>query len=164
GLVVEQTASHVLLKCISRKPGAPTIVHREWLARAEVERVELLPTEDRDLLRRRLEALAKERELLAAQLKLLDPAVKGDLPPADALKLAEVEWELNPRNKALSYTGTHFRLTSTASRAVVQLAAIQLEQFYDAYARFLPPRVQKARPTAILLTPSPAEYRALVQD
>jgi hypothetical protein len=51
---------------------------------------------------------------------------------------------------------------SNARREVVELAAIQLEQVYAAYARYLPPRVA-GQPTLILLAGSPADYRELIR-
>jgi hypothetical protein len=44
----------------------------------------------------------------------------------------------------------------------VQLAALQLEQVYHAYSRVLPPRMDKAEPTTILLTQTAAEYQELI--
>ena len=72
-------------------------------------------------------------------------------------------WPADPRVQALQYESTHFRLISTAREEVVQLAALQLEQVYLAYSRALPPRVDKAEPTIILLTQSAAEYQELIR-
>jgi hypothetical protein len=164
GLVTEQSATQVLIKCVSRKPGSPTVVIPEWLPRAEVERVELLEPQERDQLRQRLQALARERETLATRLKALDPAARTEDSSGDVLDLREVPWVRDPKTKALAYESAHFRLISNARPAVVQLAAIHLEQIYVAYVRALPPRVAKARPTTIVLTGSLAEYQALLRE
>jgi hypothetical protein len=163
GLVLEETAKRVLLKCVTRKPGAPTLVFLESLPRNEVERVELLDPKERDLLTRRLETLKKERELLTTRLKALDPAARPEAAADDRLDLRPVPWVLDGKSKALAYQSAHFQLVSNASQEVIQLAAIQLEQVYGAYARTLPPRTTAAKTTTLLLTRSQADYQALLR-
>jgi hypothetical protein len=164
GLVIEQSATQVLIKCVSRKPGAPTVVITDWLPRNEVDRVELLEPKERDLLRRRLQALARERELLATRLKALDPSSKTETPSEDAFDLKPVPWVRDAKETALAYESAHFRLVSNARAEVVQLAAIHLEQIYAAYVRALPPRVASAKPTTIVLTATFADYKAILRD
>jgi Protein of unknown function (DUF1570) len=164
GLVVENNDQQVVLKCISRKPGSPTIVSTTILTRREVERVELLDPQERDKLQKRLQALKTERELLGARLKLLDPGAHPDQPSGDAVTLKPAAWPPDPKGKALAYQSTHFQLISNAREEMLQLAAIQLEQVYAAYARTLPPRVLKAQPTTILLVRSLSEYQNLLRD
>ena len=163
GLVVEDRPDHLLVKCVTRKPGAATLVFTEWLPRAEVRRVEALDDAERERLRLRLRTLAREREALAARLKALSPFPRGSEPSGDALDLHPAPWPPDRRVPALAYGSAHFRLVSDARPAVVQLAAVQLEQVYAAYARVLPPRVASARPTTILLVRSAAEYRDLLR-
>ncbi len=57
GLVVENNDRHVVIKCITRRPGKPTIVFAEVLPRGEVAHVELLDPQERDRLHKRLEGL-----------------------------------------------------------------------------------------------------------
>src|SRR5438128_948345 len=73
GLVVEQDARHVFLRKIARKPGAPTLIFSDDIKRSDIDHIDLLNDDDRDLLAKRIEALVREREQLASQLKLLDP-------------------------------------------------------------------------------------------
>lgn len=162
GLVLEDAPDHVSFKCVSRKPGAPTIVITERLPRAEVDRLDLLNDDDRALMRRRLQGLAKERELLANQLKAIDPA-RGD-GQGDSLDLRPHPWPPDPGVQALAYRSAYFHLISTARKEMVQLAAVQLEQVYAAYTRALPPRRTTAQPTVVLLLPSMVEYQALVRE
>ncbi len=164
GLVVEQAGDHVLLKCISRKPGRPTILFSEWLPRAEVARVVLADAADREKLARRLQALARERELLAALVRSLDPKGRGDTASGDTVTLRPTAWVGDEKQKALAYDSTYFHLVSNARAEVVELAAVQLEQIYAAYTRSLPPRRPAAAPTTIVLAASLADYQALVRD
>lgn len=164
GLVLEQTATHVTIRCISRKPGAPTVVIRDRLPLKEVDRVELLGPTERAQLHQRLVNLAKERETLAAQLKQLDPGMRAlDPAGADQVTLSPAPWVQKNRPPALAYKGTHFTLLSNSREEVVQLVAIQLEQVYAAYAQCLPPRTANAQPTTILLTRDLVDYGTLVQ-
>jgi hypothetical protein len=163
GLITEQTAQYVRVLCVSRKPGAPTLVFREELPRAEIDRLELLGDEDREALRRRLDALKRERAALAATLKALGPDGQAPAEAVDRLELRRVPWPVGTRGEALEYRSAHFRLVSDAGTGLLGLAATRLEQVYAAYARTLPPRVKEARPTTVLLTRSLADYQALAR-
>jgi hypothetical protein len=163
GLVIEDKPTHIKLLSITRKPGKPTVVMEDVVKRPEIDRVELLSDGDRAELEQRVKALRRDRELLVAQLKLLDPAAK-DKRPIDMVNVEHAEWPADPKVKALQYQSTHFILVSNAKEEVVQLAAIQLEQVYAAYARALPPRVAKIEPTTILLAGSVDDYQALARD
>lgn len=163
GLVVEETPARVLLKCVTRKPGAPTLVFAESLPRDEVDHIDLLGPGERETLARRLDALKKERELLAMQLKALDPAEKAEVSAGDQYDLRPVPWVLDGKGKALAYQAAHFRLVSNAAEKVVELAVLQLEQVYGAYARALPPRTAAGQTTTIVLTRSLADYQALAR-
>jgi hypothetical protein len=163
GLVTEQTPQHVRFVSVTRKPGAPTMFSRQLLPRAEVDRLELLGDADREALRRRLDALQRERAALAATLKALAPDGQAPADAVDRLDLRRVPWPAGGRGEALEYRSAHFRLVSNAGTGVLWLAATRLEEVYAAYARTLPPRVRDAPPTAILLTRSLPDYQALAR-
>ncbi len=163
GLVVEQDARHVFVRMIVRKPGAPTLIFSDDFKRSDVDRIDLLNDDDRDQLAKRIDALVRERDQLATQLKLLDPdAAAGQLSSGDELKLQPAPWPADPKAKALTYQSTYFRLTSDARPELVQLVAVNLEQVYAAYVHTLPPRVAAPAPTTILLAQSLKDYQALV--
>ena len=163
GLVVEQDARHVFVRKIVRKPGAPTLIFSDDFKRSDVDHLDLLGDDDREQLAKRVEALVRERDQLATQLKLLDPdASKGQLASGDELKLQPAPWPADPKAKALTYQSTYFHLTSDARPELVQLVAVNLEQVYAAYAHALPPRVAAPEPTTILLAQSLKDYQALV--
>ncbi len=164
GLVVEQTRDQVVLKCISRKPGRPTIVFTHYLAPNEIDRMVLLDAQERDRLHRRLEAVKNEQQMLAEQLKMLNSGSRPDPPAADAVALKPAPWPVEGKGRALTYQSTYFHLISNSREEVVQLAALLLEQVYHAYARCLPPRNGSAQPTTILVVRSLPEYWQLLQD
>src|SRR5690349_18297668 len=64
GLLVEQTATEIQFRCVSRKPGSHTVVIPTTLQPAEVDHLDLLD--------------ARDRTALAARLKALDPTGKGE--------------------------------------------------------------------------------------
>jgi len=163
GLIIEDKPAQIKLLVITRKPGATTVVMEETITRPEIDRIERLGDADRDILEQRVKALRKDRELLSAELRLLDPKAKGKS-SADLVVLQTADWPPNPKVKALHYQSTYFQLDSNAREEVVELAAIQLEQVYAAYARALPPRVATVEPTTILLTRSVEDYKALARD
>jgi hypothetical protein len=164
GLVIEQGARHVVFKSIVRKPGRPTLVFTEYLPRTEVARIVDAEPAERALLAQRLEALAREHEALETRLKAIGPHPSPGAGSADAVTLRSVPWIGATGQPALEYESSCFRLHSNANPAVVELAAIRLEQVYAAYARALPPRVMAAAPTTIVLARSLADYRALARE
>jgi hypothetical protein len=161
GLVTEQTPRCLRLRCVSRKPGAPTIVYPVEVDAGEVERVELLPDRERTLLRQRLDNLREERKVLVERLHSLDTPGRPAAAPREIVSLRSVPWPADPKQSAWSHESTHFRLISNARRELVELAAIHLTQIYEAYVRFLPPRVE-GRPTTILLPQAVEEYQRIV--
>lgn len=164
GLVVEQNAGSVLIRCISRRPGSPTVVFLEIVPRAEIARLELLAPEERARLQQRLDALRRERERLAVYLRDLAVGKKGELPGGETVDLRPAVWPGDDKRPALSYRSAYFHLLANTRPALARLAAIHLEQIYAAYARSLPPRAADAAPTTILLTRSLAEYQALARS
>lgn len=166
GLVVEQSAKTVKVRCITRKPGSPTLVFTESIPREEISRMELLEKDDRILLENRLEVLKQERDTLTDQLRLLNPASsKGKASgPSDVVDLRQAPWPGNGSRKAYSYESTYFKLLADTGAELAQLAAIHLEQIFAAYARSLPPTTRTASPTLILLTASQAEYQAQAKE
>jgi hypothetical protein len=164
GLVLEQSAGNVLLKSISRRVGSPTIVIETWLPREEIDHVDLLDPKDRDVLQKRLQALSREREMLSAQLKLLDPSAKPDPAAVENVALKKADWLLDAKKPALAYDSAHFKLISSGGEVVTTLAVYWLELYYGAYEHALPPRQSAARPTTIVLTATRSEYQELVRD
>jgi hypothetical protein len=163
GLVLEQGAT-IKIRCIARKPGRGTVTITESVARGDVGEMKLLNDSDREQLRQRLDALKREREVLAAHLRSLDPKTKQPGKSGDVFELKPADWPGDSKIKALSYQSTHFRLVANARPEVVQLAAIHLEQAYAAYARCLPPRRTTDTTTTIILTRSLAEYQAIARS
>jgi Protein of unknown function (DUF1570) len=163
GLVVEQNSTHVVIKCITRRPGSPTLVFTEYVPRREIESLALLSDADRRVLESRLETLKHDREQLAAQLRSLDPSEKGLALSIEKLDLRPTPWPPNEKLSALSYQSGHFRLVSSARSGLTQLAAIHLEQIYAAYGRALKPRTTTAKPTTILLTGSLTDYQTVAR-
>jgi hypothetical protein len=163
GLVTNPGADPVVIHCVLRKPGSPTVVLTEFIARRDVRRLELLKPEDRARLSKRLDDLRAERKRWVAQRNSLDPKARKAGRPDDAVELRPTAWVDDKRVKALAYQSTYFRLVSTDRPEVVQQAAIHLEQIYAAYARSLPPRAHKAAPTTVVLTRSLADYHALAR-
>ncbi|MGH7169701.1 MAG: DUF1570 domain-containing protein, partial [Gemmataceae bacterium] len=161
GLVFQRGGGKARMWNIVRKPGGFTIFNGEVFSDSEIDRVEMLPAPDHEVLRRRFEALREEHRQSPDPLKALQ-SPKAAIPGADKIKLHETSWRGNAKIKALAYRSTHFELQSNAERRIVLVAASQLEQVYAAYVRCLPPRA-RGKPTTILLPQSRADYQALVR-
>lgn len=164
GLVLEHNRTQVRITCIRRKPGAPTLLFTDTVPREEVVELRLLPEEQRKKLVARLEALRRERELLNALTRALDPSEKPPEWPADMLELEKTTWPGDEKIQALRYRSTYFELVAATRPEIVQLSAVQLEQVYEAYARLLPARAKEATPTTILLPRSLGEYQSIAKS
>ncbi len=164
GLIVDRNSDPIKIKCITRKPGKPTLVFDQFVLRRDVARMELLEKADREKMEKRLDGLKREREHLTLQLRLLGPKGKGAPRGEEMIDLREATWPGKVGGKGLGYQSAHFQLVSNARSEVVQLAALHLEQIYAAYARALPPRAPKGKPTTIVLARSVADYRAIARE
>ena len=150
GLLVEETPQAIRFRYVIQRPGERTSAFPATVfTRAEIERVEPLLPEDRQLLRHRLHAI--------------DERVKNDKEREKSLELRPVPWGNDGPARGLEYASEQFTLRSNAGEDTVRRVAVRLEQIYAAYARVLPPRTFEARPTAILVVQSMAEYRTLLK-
>ncbi|MFO0875911.1 MAG: DUF1570 domain-containing protein [Gemmataceae bacterium] len=163
GLVVDQSPTQVRIRCITRKPGSPTLVFTEVVPRDEIIRVELISPEERSKLEQHIDALKRERAVLGAHLRALDPGKATSVKPLETVDLQPATWPGDPKLRAWRYRSTYFELIAATRPELAQLAAIHLEQIYAAFARLLPPRRPEAAPTTILLTRSGADYQKLAR-
>src|SRR5262245_3801289 len=150
GLLIEKNAGEIQFCCVSRKAGSHTVVIPTTLKIEEVDQLELLE--------------GKDREVLSTRLKALDPTGKGEAQRMASLEFKVVAWGKDGRTRALRFQSTHFTLESNAREDLVRRAAVQLEQIYAAYTRFLPPRCDSGEPTVIRLAQSLADYQALLRE
>src|SRR5262249_20088085 len=149
GLLLKETDTEIRFQYVRRNPGVPTVAIMVTFQRDEVARIERLGV--------------KDREVLEARLKALDPTGNDERVRTEKLKLRPVPWGRDDKG-GLKYTSAHFVLVSNARQDIIRLPAVRLEQIYAAYARFLPPRHAVAQPTTILLVRSLAEYQALLKE
>lgn len=159
GLILDNNDKVVRIRCVQMQPGRPTFYFTLSVPKGEVRLVEELKPDKKKRLAAWLDGLKREREALFA----LEQSIgKGTATPAHLVELRPTEWP-GTKGKALLYESAHFRLVAAGRPELAQLAALYLEQVYEAYARFLPPRVKKGKPTTILLPASMADYRAHVK-
>jgi hypothetical protein len=124
GLVLRETPGTVHFQCVRQRPGERTKLGPvTTFVRQEILRTDWL--DDRD------------RAMLKCRLKELEPACEEDR--IAKIRLERVPWRGQPE-RGLSYTSGYFVLISDAREEIVRRAAVRLEQIYEAYVRFLPPR------------------------
>ena len=140
GLLISESPNQAVFKCIVRKPGSPTLVFTENFEKSTILKIDRLPEPERILLAAKLDSLAKERERLANTLRSLDPKSIAGKNPIEYVKLEKAIWPASKKDNAFSYSSQYFTLVTNSRPEMAQLAAIQLEQVYSAYARTLPPR------------------------
>src|SRR5687767_12778310 len=71
GLIVEQGRDQIKILCPTRRPGKPTVVFPHIVSRRDITRMEQLSVAEREVLKGRLEALKRQKEMLEAQIKSL---------------------------------------------------------------------------------------------
>jgi hypothetical protein len=147
GLIVSESPAGMRFQSVSRPPGRPTVTLTSFFTKAEIASVKRLSD--------------KEREVLKGKLAELDPGGEGERKRMESLELVAADWPGKPGGARL-YDSEHFTLLCTGSEELTRRSAVRLEQIYTAFARFLPPTVQDARPTQLLLATDADEYRALL--
>ena len=163
GLVVQQDPTGIELRQVIRKPGRPTFIINVRIPQDQIERVDLLDSEDRDLLVKRLDLISAERAKRFARLKLLEkPPSPGAETSEAPLGLTKTDWPTDKPGslRAWKYTGQKFSLLTTARPEIAELCALQLDEVFSAFERLLPPR-QESGPVTILVTSSTEEWQAL---
>jgi hypothetical protein len=109
----------------------------------------------------------REREILAARIRAINPVVKVKDERERLEKIEEllVPWKEAGKTRGLSYTSDYFVLRSTARRDVVIRAASRLEEVYSRYVDRFPrrPGLKSARPTTIVLLNSLGEYQEFLK-
>lgn len=149
GLLVRETGAEIEFKSIRRPPGARTVVVTTTYPAGDVESIEKLGDED--------------REILKAKLSARDTDGKKEKQRMESLELERAPWRSDSQG-GWKYTSDHFVLESNAKEEIVRRAAVRLEQIYSAYVKFLPPRQKSAEPTRILLVRLLAEYQSMLKD
>lgn len=163
GLVVRQDPSGIELRQVIRKPGRPTFIITVNIPEEQIERVELLDSEERGQLLRRLDQIQAERAKRFARLKLLDkppPMGAEQIEPPQGLIKTDWPTDKPGTNRAWKSSGQRFNLLTTARVEIAELCALQLDQVFTAFERLLPPR-QETGPVTIWVTSSVEEWRAL---
>jgi hypothetical protein len=150
GLVVKETPDAIVFWRVNRRPGASTTVLSATIERREINHIDRLDE--------------KDRELLSARLKALDPTGRGEIRRMASLVLSTGDWGKNDKGQARIYRSVYFILESNAAEAVLRRAAVRLENVYAAYTRYLPPRVATAEPTRVLLARSLPDYQQLLRE
>ena len=150
GLLGEETPRGMRFQVVQRKPGRPTHVFATLLKRDEIGQIERLSDEDRKLLQERIQEI--EQNSPEAEKERLG-----------ALELQPIAWG-DKKEGGWRYSSDFFDLTSNAPEEIVRRTVLHLEQIYTAYARFLPPRHQGGRPTAVLLLTDLNDYRKMLLE
>ncbi|MBX9585560.1 MAG: hypothetical protein K2X87_35075 [Gemmataceae bacterium] len=147
GLILVETPAEVQFRTVRRSPGKPTTTLTTTFDRREIKAVTPLSDADRAALKDRL-----------AELDLDGSAERRRM---EAIAFAPADWLGRP-GAARRYDSDYFALVSDAPEEATRRAAVRLEQLYTALARFLPPAVAGARPTAIHLAADKGGYEAML--
>lgn len=148
GLILDENQTHVRFQDIRQRSGRPTVIFTTLFSQREIEKIDHLSPEARDILRCRVEEL--------------DLTGTGERTRMEKLELHRTDWAGRP-DSAWRYDSDYFTLLANTSEDLVRRSAVRLEQIYAAYSRFLPARFEGGKPTTILLYESHEEYARLLK-
>lgn len=148
GLILEETQTHLRFQDIRQRSGRPTVLFSTIFARREIDRIDHLSAED--------------REVLKTRVRELDLSGTGERTRMEKLELRRVDWVGRPES-AWRYDSDYFTLLANTSEDLVRRSAVRLEQIYAAYSRFLPARFEGGKPTTVLIYESRDEYEKLLR-
>ena len=128
GLVGKEEETGLNFACIKRSPGKPTVVIHTKITYDGSSPDRSRGRPGAGSVKTRLKSLANEKNRWKE------------------IALKPAPWGTND-SPGFTYTSNHFVLFSNANEEIVRCVAARLEQVYDAYAHFLPPRRLKAPAT-----------------
>jgi len=146
GLILEETGDGVRFQHVFRATGRPTVTMTAYIRLADIEKIDKVTDE--------------QRELLQTRLRELDPRGEGERKRMESLDLKSCDWE-GTTQAGRRYNSEYFILISNAPEEVVRRAAVRLEQIYAAYNNLMPARGQ-GKPTTIMLYPSLEDYQKML--
>jgi hypothetical protein len=150
GLVVREAPSEVLMWRVNRKPGERSFAWLETVPSQDIESIEKLE--------------GKDHEALAERVRAIDSSARIEAERMQRLQLKPVAWGKEGKVKALRYVSVYFILESNAGEDLARRTAVGLDQIYNAYTHYLPPRYDLGEPTTILLAQSLEDYQVLLND
>jgi hypothetical protein len=145
GMLLEENDTEVRFLVVGRAPGKATVQYKFAFHITDVAKIEKLSDEDREALKKKLEAI----DSAAVAEKL------------EKVHLKSADW-LGKKDAGLRYDSAYFTLISDAPEEVVRRAAYRLENVYAAYANYLPARFAGGSPTVIHVHQSLASYHKAV--
>src|SRR5258708_38570942 len=119
GMIVKESSDAIVFWRVNRKAGASTNVIGATIERREIDHIDALAE--------------KDREVLSARLKALDPTGRGEVRRMASLAVSPGDWGKNGKGPARGYRSEYFIVESNAAEAVVRRAARRLENVYAAY-------------------------------
>ena len=143
GLILSESDEEIEFAEIIRRPGKPMFAVLRWIPPADIERMDRLGDQARDLLRRRFEHF---RNRLGIELGRMQDVV-----------LETVERQ---GHRSQEYRGRWFRLYSATDSETTARCIVRIEQIFRAFEQILPPRCRPARPLTIELFGSLDAYRS----
>ena len=143
-------ASVLTLRVITRNPGEKTKLTTRILLRSDITALERLDD--------------KDRAVLEARIRALDPSPKELAERIRNLELTRIDWGKDGKKNGFRYEGDYFILESNLKEEIFRRTAVRLARVFAAYSHFLPAQVPVDEPPRILLAQSMDDYRALLKQ
>jgi hypothetical protein len=145
-----EKSSIVTLRVVTRNGVEKTKLTTRVLLRDEIASIERLDD--------------KDRAVLEARIRALDPSPKELAERIRTLELTRIDWGKDGKKNGFRYEGDNFTIESNLKEEIFRRTAVRLAQVFSAYGHFLPAQVPVDEPPRILLAQSMADYRALLKE
>jgi len=145
GLIKLMGDDQLELAEVQRPSGKPMFLVIRPIDRADIESIERLPENERDVLSKRIWRFRHRARIEARQMENIQ------------LGKAHVG-----SRRFWTFDGRWFRFESTADEPTTRLCVVRLEQIFLAYRQLLSPRVMPSRQLTLRLYGSRQQYRAFL--
>jgi len=149
GMLLEQSPSQLEFLEINRPPGRPMFAVIHTIRANKKKQLEKITGEDRKRLEKLVDRLRNHTQIRAAA--------------KDSLVLKRIKSEILETDKAWQYQGDRFVLISPLNEDMTRTFAVRVDQIFQAFEHWLPPKQKPNSPIQIVLFYSIDNYSAYLK-
>ncbi|MBA2115944.1 DUF1570 domain-containing protein [Bremerella alba] len=149
GMLLEESPRGLEFLEINRPPGKPMFAVIHTISTSKQKRLEKVTGDDRQRLEKLVERLSNHTQIRAAA--------------KDSLQLKRVKSSLLETDQAWEYQGDRFVLLSPLNEDMTRTFAVRVDQIFQAFEHWLPPKQKPSSPIQIVLFYSIDSYSAYLK-
>jgi len=149
GMLLEQSPQDLEFLEINRPPGKPMFAVIHTIAASQKKRLEMVSGKERSQLEKLVDRLRNHTQIRAAA--------------KDSLQLKRTRSEILETDQAWEYQGDRFVLLSPLNEDMTRTFAVRVDQIFQAFEHWLPPKQKPSSPIQIVLFHSLDSYSAYLK-